>query len=183
MLEGDSSRVFSFSDVKRALGSSSADVDMWKQLQASEHGLPLIRTLAVGDEEGSGDEVQFKHLSFQEGLFAESLARGEPFAVNFWQRQAKDLRECLRDKSQSNVFQIGGAALGKRVSAFFAQERFEQIADLTDIPVEVWRALSACGLWQQLTKIESLQVSGDVYHGALLVGADTRTRADFFAWV
>ena len=167
MLEGDSSRVFSFSDVKNALQSSSTDVDMWKQLQTSEHGLPLIRTLAVGDDKGTGDEVQFKHLSFQEGLFAESLARDEPFAVDFWQRQPPDIRECLRDKSQSNVFQIGGAALGKRVSAFFAKERFEQISDLTRVPVEVWRALSACGLWQQLTKLKSLQVHGDVYHGLL----------------
>ena len=42
-----------------------------------QDGVPLVRILTVGDAKGEGDELQFKHLSFQEALFSYALVQQE----------------------------------------------------------------------------------------------------------
>ena len=45
---------------------------LWLHLNKEEGGLPLIKTLEV-QTEAAPAQYQFKHLSFQEGLFAQHL--------------------------------------------------------------------------------------------------------------
>ena len=51
--------------------------ELWERLAAEEGGLPLVKVLKLASEKGStNSKYQAKHLSFQEGLFADALIKG-----------------------------------------------------------------------------------------------------------
>ena len=74
-------REFSMSDVKAVLDAH--EVKLWNQFlpqpdvdadEKKEKGVPLIKTVFLSpDQVGEGSRFQFKHLSFQEALFAQGL--------------------------------------------------------------------------------------------------------------
>ena len=53
-----------------------ADLKRWTSMIRTDKGVPLVKTLvdAGGGKQGA---YQFRHLSFQEGLFAVDVVRGE----------------------------------------------------------------------------------------------------------
>jgi hypothetical protein len=81
-------REFTSIDVQQTLASRPKATSAWSELEGGESGVPLIKTLEVGNHEfavgttgmQAGGEAsalaskyQFKHLSFQEAFFAEAL--------------------------------------------------------------------------------------------------------------
>jgi len=165
MTTRDRARVFSINDVKAALEGREREFEVWRDMRQSHSGLPLIRTLAVGDDEGAGDEVEFKHLSFQEGLFATSLASGESDIVS--QMESSSAAEVLADPSNANVFLIGGEALGKQLLAKDSSTLSAvDGSDLESSP-SAWRTACACKLFKALTNIVSLQLEGIEFDGTL----------------
>ena len=68
-------REFSSAHVAKALLLELPNAEaftLWLHLNKEEGGLPLIKTLEV-QTEAAPAQYQFKHLSFQEGLFAQHL--------------------------------------------------------------------------------------------------------------
>ena len=66
-------REFSSKDVALALGAHGDELILWLRLeQNAEHGVALIKQLEPQTDHLPA-QYQFKHLSFQEGLFAEHL--------------------------------------------------------------------------------------------------------------
>ena len=66
-------REFSSKDVALALGAHGDELILWLRLeQNAEHGVALIKQLEPQTDQLPA-QYQFKHLSFQEGLFAEHL--------------------------------------------------------------------------------------------------------------
>eukprot|EP00519_Triparma_laevis_P008571 CAMPEP_0182519176 /NCGR_PEP_ID=MMETSP1321-20130603/44958_1 /TAXON_ID=91990 /ORGANISM="Bolidomonas sp., Strain RCC1657" /LENGTH=1957 /DNA_ID=CAMNT_0024727141 /DNA_START=127 /DNA_END=5997 /DNA_ORIENTATION=- len=95
-------REFTSKDVDDALAGSEKEAEFWRSLVASEDGPPLIKTLvdAGGGKEGL---YQFRHLSFQEGLYVQAIAQG----AASWVISPFD----LEDGWFRNAFSIGGARL------------------------------------------------------------------------
>ena len=66
-------REFTSKDMACCLGATPAELGLWTRLDLNhEHGVSLVATLA-GQSDKAPAQYQFKHLSFQEGLFAEHL--------------------------------------------------------------------------------------------------------------
>lgn len=127
-------REFNGLDVWKVLSERyPQDFDLFKRLDAST-GVPLIKTLEVGDTDATTDEAaskyQFTHLSFQESFFAEALCapvlplddKDPSTLVNsdlaatvnaIWSRGALKL---LNDRWLLNTFAICGGALGPVVA-------------------------------------------------------------------
>ena len=67
-------REFSSEHVSKALAKGGGDTEMslWARLDCEEAGVTLIKTLEALTDSAPA-MYQFKHLSFQEGLFARNL--------------------------------------------------------------------------------------------------------------
>jgi len=85
-------RTFDIATVENALGSQES----WRSLE----GLPLLKTLEVDTL------FQFKHISFQEALFAMAIAERH-VADTEWNPMAN-----LEEPFFENVFRIGGCSMG-----------------------------------------------------------------------
>ena len=89
-------RDFGASTVK----SSGVDEELWQQLAESDKGLPLVKTLEARTT------FRFKHLSFQEALFAQAVVDGTVSA------QTWSTLDNMEQPFYLNVFKIGGEAMG-----------------------------------------------------------------------
>ena len=112
-------RVFRASDVASCLGPNSLELAIWRRLEADIVGIPLVKTLQVGG--GYGAEYQFKHLSFQEALFAGELLAGN--AREFW---SAGLLKCVKDAFNANAFRIMGAEAVDSVVAQLSDLRSDE---------------------------------------------------------
>jgi len=88
---------------------------LWEELftnsimQDTSH-FPLIKILDIGVDSG---EFQFKHLSFQEALFCESLAMSDVTAVDaFWESDEVAVRN-MNNPFYRNTFSIGSGHIGE----------------------------------------------------------------------
>ena len=83
---------------------------MWLHLDKEEMGLPLTKTLEA-QTDASPAKYQFKHLSFQEGLFAQHLLMQ---AEEGWEGWANDeaAAEFLNNPFMNNTCRIGSGFLG-----------------------------------------------------------------------
>ncbi|KOO22124.1 leucine rich repeat -containing protein, partial [Chrysochromulina tobinii] len=83
---------------------------MWLHLDKEEAGIPLTKTLEV-QTETSAAQYQFKHLSFQEGLFAQYLLI---MSAEGWAGWASDelAAKFLNDPFMNNTCRIAAGHLG-----------------------------------------------------------------------
>ena len=98
-------REFTSEDVVEALDAKGMEV--WEKLAAADGSVPLLKTL---DEKTTSKPAiyQFRHLSFQEALFARWLAVGG--GAGEWADWKDDAAaaESLNDPSLRNALRIGG---------------------------------------------------------------------------
>jgi len=103
-------------DALQKLGEE--ELSLWRDKLRSESGVPLIKTLV--DAGGGSDGVyQYRHLSFQEGLFVAGLLMGEIEPENVWPSKERAV-EFL--KSNANVCRIGSGRLGDKLLPVLANE-------------------------------------------------------------
>jgi hypothetical protein len=99
-------REFTSLQVKELL--STNEHQLWAARLQGAEDVPLVKTLV--DAGGGRDCIyQFRHLSFQEGLFAMSIIEGETDPAKSW----SDKKQAVAFmKEHVNVCRIGGAQLG-----------------------------------------------------------------------
>ena len=110
-------REFTSKHVACALGSMPEELGLWTRLELdADHGVALVATLSKQSEKAPA-QYQFKHLSFQEGLYAEyllmlitSLQAPGPG----WQGWATDAAaaEFLNNRYMNNTCRIAAGHLG-----------------------------------------------------------------------
>ena len=109
----DDYREFSSAQVASALLLELPNTDaftMWLHLDKEEAGIPLAKTLEVQTDSAPA-QYQFKHLSFQEGLFAQHLLMQ---AVDGWEGWATDdlAADFLNNPFMNNTCRIAAGHLG-----------------------------------------------------------------------
>jgi hypothetical protein len=100
-------REFTSDDVLKALGDKG--LSMWEKLEAADGSVPLVKILEQKTV-SSPAFYQFRHLSFQEALFAEELTACEAAADWAGWRDDQAAAKSLMDPSLRNTFRIGGGA-------------------------------------------------------------------------
>ena len=108
LAEGGVRREFTSNDLREALDDDGLVV--WERLAAVDGSIPLVKTL---EEKTVTTQAiyQFRHLSFQEALFAQQLVDGGGAATwAGWQDDAA-AAESLKDPSLTNSLRIGKGAL------------------------------------------------------------------------
>ena len=121
-------REFDGGHVRAALEAHPEQLRLWNTLRSSKEGLPLVKTLSEG--EGEDAQYQFKHLSFQEGMYVQHVIEDREW--DGWSSEAKAM-DFLSDAFNANVCKIGGAQLGealaeRRPEWSFASSTFYQAA-------------------------------------------------------
>jgi hypothetical protein len=96
-------RVFHSSEAQAWLASRGGELGLWRRLEAEGAGVPLVKTLQAGGQYSA--EYQFKHLSFQEALFAGELIAGK--VPEFW---AAGVSVCAKDAFNANALRIMGTS-------------------------------------------------------------------------
>ena len=111
-------REFTSKDVACGLGMYPEELSLWTRLDHDErHGVALVATLATQSDKAPA-QYQFKHLSFQEGLYAEHLLllveSLAPPAGAGWQGWASDEKaaEFLNNRYMNNTCRIAAGYLG-----------------------------------------------------------------------
>ena len=107
-------RVFTTNDATVALARAKL-AGNWDQLSAGYDDLPLIKTLEEGSAEVLNSVYQFRHLSFQEGLFALQVFESADVARTLVRRN-KSLAGVVNDVFFANCCQIGGHKLGQQLA-------------------------------------------------------------------
>ena len=107
-------RHFGARDVARCLLKElplSEALTLWLHLDAMDDGPPLIKALETQTEEAEG-QYQFKHLSFQEGLFAQHLF--EEASEGRWDGWTTDASAAafLNDPFMNNTCRIASTRFG-----------------------------------------------------------------------
>ena len=107
-------RQFGARDVSRALLKEmpfSEALTLWLHLNNEDGGIPLMKTLEVQTDEAEA-QYQFKHLSFQEGLYAQFLFLKAK--EGRWDGWSSDLRAAafLNDPFMNNTCRISARKLG-----------------------------------------------------------------------
>ena len=98
-----------------ALGGGDVELPLWLRLDAEDAGVTLIKTLE-GMTDGAPAMYQFKHLSFQEGLFARNLlGMVDKQQWKGWQNDGT-AAEFLNNAYMNNVCRIAAGELGKRLA-------------------------------------------------------------------
>jgi len=99
-------REFTSTNVEEVLQDHPEALSHWRALASSERGVPLVK---IVDNAGDGREVvyQFRHLSFQEALFALALVSGEAT----W--KPEDPSSVTKDLFFRNTLKIGGRPLAE----------------------------------------------------------------------
>ena len=105
--------------VEKALKTwGKAELTLWRDQLRTEAGVPLIKTLV--DAGGGSDGIyQYRHLSFQEGLFVAGVVTSDICPESVWPSKAQAV-EFL--KSSANVCRIGGGRLGDVLLPTLARE-------------------------------------------------------------
>ena len=87
---------------------------LWMHLNKEDAGLPLIKTLEAQTELAPA-QYQFKHLSFQEGLFAQHLLIQADLGWEGWET---DAISCgfLNNPFMNNTCRIAAGFLGSRLA-------------------------------------------------------------------
>lgn len=111
----DRRREFSASDVERCLKGSGRERAVWSDMLA-EGSIPLVRIISE-----SGANFEFKHLSFQEALFAQAIVNDE-VPSTFWDRDIVDL---LADPFFNNTFAVGGNPLWSALARRYPSDVLE----------------------------------------------------------
>ena len=102
-------RVFDASNVRTCLREEQ--LKLWSGAEESQGGVPLVKTLQSGGDFGA--QYQFRHLSFQEGIFAEALLGGlGEGLLSSWEK----MRPTLENPFYENAFRIGAGELGRKVA-------------------------------------------------------------------
>ena len=111
-------REFTSKDVACCLGLYPEELSLWSRLDHDlDHGVALAATLAVQTERAPA-QYQFKHLSFQEGLYAEHLlmlvTSLAPPQGPGWQGWVSDnvAAEFLNNRYMNNTCRIAAGYLG-----------------------------------------------------------------------
>jgi len=119
-------REFTSLDVARSLVAGGRDMELplWMRLDTEEVGVTLIKTLE-GQSDSAPALYQFKHLSFQEGLFARDLlSRVEKQTWKGWITD-QTAAEFLNNAYMNNVCRIAAGELGKRLAKQRPEWSFE----------------------------------------------------------
>ena len=118
-------REFTSKHVACALGATPEELGLWSRLDLDyDHGVALTATLAKQSDKAPA-QYQFKHLSFQEGLYAEHLlllvTSLTPPNGNGWPGWASDktASEFLNNRYMNNTCRIAAGHLG----ALLAKQR------------------------------------------------------------
>ena len=110
-------REFSAVHVAKALLIDQMNTEgftMWLHLNKEEAGLPLTKTLEAQTELAPA-QYQFKHLSFQEGLFAQHLLIQAEAGWEGWETDAT-ASEFLNNPFMNNTCRIAAGYLGTRLA-------------------------------------------------------------------
>ena len=103
--------------VEKALAGYPNELQLWKRMLAQPGGVPLVKVVEQG-EAGPGSSFQFKHVSFQEGLFAAALV--DCFDTSAARGSSRlrqiDPRSLLGSPALLNALTIGGETLGGLLS-------------------------------------------------------------------
>jgi hypothetical protein len=108
-------REFTSKHVACALGATPDELGLWTRLDMDrDYGVALTATLAVQSDKAPA-QYQFKHLSFQEGLFAQDLLLK---AEAGWETWETDLTaaEFLNNPFMNNTCRIAAGYLGTRLA-------------------------------------------------------------------
>ena len=89
-------------------------ITLWMHLNKEEAGLPLTKTLEAQTELAPA-QYQFKHLSFQEGLFAQDLLIKAEAGWETWETDAL-ASEFLNNPFMNNTCRIAAGYLGTRLA-------------------------------------------------------------------
>ena len=111
-------REFTSKDTACCLGIFPEELSLWTRLDLNDlYGVALVATLATQSDKAPA-QYQFKHLSFQEGLYAEHLlmvvSSLAPPAGPGWQGWASDTMaaEFLNNRYMNNTCRIAAGYLG-----------------------------------------------------------------------
>merc|ERR1712185_362991 len=110
-------REFASGHVAKALLIDQVNPDgmtLWLHLNKEEAGLPLTKTLEAQTELAPA-QYQFKHLSFQEGLFAQHLLIQADIGWEQWETD-ETAAEFLNNPFMNNTCRIAAGYLGTRLS-------------------------------------------------------------------
>ena len=88
---------------------------LWLHLNKEEAGLPLTKTLEAQTEVAPA-QYQFKHLSFQEGLFAQHLLMQAELGWEGWETD-ESAAAFLNNPFMNNTCRIAAGLLGTRLAA------------------------------------------------------------------
>ena len=118
-------REFTSKHVACALGATPEELGLWTRLDMDrDYGVALTATLAMQSDKAPA-QYQFKHLSFQEGLYAEhllilvtSLAPPQGVGWHGWATD-KNASEFLNNRYMNNTCRIAAGHLG----ALLGQQR------------------------------------------------------------
>ena len=125
-------REFTSKNVACALGATPEELGLWSRLDLDhDHGVALTATLAKQSDKAPA-QYQFKHLSFQEGLYAEHLlllvTSLTPPNGNGWPGWASDktASEFLNNRYMNNTCRIAAGHLGALLGEAAAQWDFRE---------------------------------------------------------
>ena len=110
-------REFSATHVSQALlvdQMNPEGVTMWLHMNKEDAGLPLVKTLEAQTELAPA-QYQFKHLSFQEGLFAQHLLMQAEEGWSQWETD-ESAAEFLNNPFMNNTCRIAAGYLGTRLA-------------------------------------------------------------------
>merc|ERR1712185_223840 len=110
-------REFSAVHVAKALLVDQLNTEgftLWLHLNKEEGGLPLTKTLEAQTELAPA-QYQFKHLSFQEGLFAQDLLIKADIGWETWETD-ETAAEFLNNPFMNNTCRIAAGYLGTRLA-------------------------------------------------------------------
>ena len=110
-------REFSATHVSQALlvdQMNPEGVTMWLHMNKEDAGLPLVKTLEAQTELAPA-QYQFKHLSFQEGLFAQHLLIQADEGWSQWETD-ETAAEFLNNPFMNNTCRIAAGYLGTRLA-------------------------------------------------------------------
>ena len=152
-------REFSAVHVAKALLSDQMNPEgltLWMHLNKEEAGLPLTKTLEAQTELAPA-QYQFKHLSFQEGLFAQHLLIQANEGWETWETD-ETAAEFLNNPFMNNTCRIAAGHLGSRLSKRRPTWDFSDAKTrLTDVGLQA--------LWLICEKNDKLQVLNLRYNG------------------
>ena len=128
---------------------------LWLHLNKEEAGIPLTKTLEAQTEVAPA-QYQFKHLSFQEGLFAQHLLMMAEVGWEGWEND-EAAAAFLNNPFMNNTCRIAAGYLGTRLAAKRPEWSFSGAdAKLSEVGL--------MALWlicERNTKLKSLELEGN----------------------